>query len=138
MVNWHRKWAVFRFFKKSKISQSQIMIKSNHKSWTLFQRPRQKVGGGKWWAPAHDHFYAAQNLKNHFQKLCIFTKQFERFPIFLLFHTFWIFKNALPIIKKSVWWIFQNKKSEMYIFFVFPCRSSWNMTFFSVSKPVWW
>ena len=39
--------------------------------------------------------------------------------------------------QKSVWWSSKNKKSEMYIFFVFPCRSSWNMTFF-VSKHVWW
>ena len=40
-----------------------------------------------------------------------------------------ILKNALPIILKSVWWSFKNQKSEMYIFLVFPCWSSWHMRF---------
>ena len=28
-----------------------------------------------------------------------------------------------------MWWIFKNQKSEVYIFFVFPCWSSGTMTF---------
>jgi hypothetical protein len=40
-----------------------------------------------------------------------------------------ILKNALPIILKSVWWSFKNQKSEMYIFLVFPCWSSWTIPF---------
>ena len=45
------------------------------------------------------------------------------------FTYFDILKNALPIILKSVWWSFKNQRSEMYIFFVFPCWSSGYMPF---------
>ena len=48
---------------------------------------------------------------------------------FHFFTYFDVLKNALPIILKSVWWIFKNKKSEMYIFLVCPCWSSGPMTF---------
>ena len=134
MVNWHRKWAVFGFCQKSKISQNQIMIESDHKSWTLFRRPRQKVGGGKWWARTQKTFYAAQNLKIIFKSYAFLQNSLRDFWIFIFSHILKFLKNALPIIKKSVWWIFKNKKSEMYIFFFFPGRSSWNMTFFPDPK----
>ena len=134
MVNWHIKWAVFVFCQKSKIFQNQIMIESDHKSWTLFRSPRQKVGGPNWWARTDEHFYAAQNLKIIFKSYAFLQNRLRDFRFFQYFTHFALLKNALPIIKKSVWWIFKNKKSEMYIFFVFPCRSSWNMTFFPYPK----
>ena len=48
---------------------------------------------------------------------------------FQWFTYFDILKYAPPIIQKSVWWSFKNQKSEMYILFVYPCWSSWHMTF---------
>ena len=112
------------------IRKNEIMIGSDHKSETLFWSPRQKVGGGKWRSRTHKTFYAAQNLK-----FCFFIHGFLQISLrdFWFFHYFThfdILKNAVPIIEKSVWWSFKNKKSEMYIFFIFPCPLSWYMTFF--------
>ena len=45
-------------------------------------------------------------------------------------HRKWaVLKISHYIWQKSLWWSFQNQKSEMYIFFIFPCRSSWDMSF---------
>ena len=59
------------------------------------------------------------------RKICIHPLT----PFFHWFTYFDILKNALPIILKSVWWSFKNQRSEMYIFFVFPCWSSGYMPF---------
>ena len=83
MVNWDRKWAVFGFCQKLKISRNQIMIESDHKSWTLFLSPRQKVGGGKWWARSHKHFFAAQNLKIIFKSYAFLHNSLRDFWIFV-------------------------------------------------------
>ena len=134
MVNWHRKWAVFGFCKISKISQSQIMIESDHKSWTLFLSPRQKVGGGKWWARTQKTFYAAQNLKIIFKSNAFLQNSLRDFRIFQYFTHFEFLKNALPIIKKKCVMNFQKSKIWDVHFFVFPCQSSWYMTFFPYPK----
>ena len=44
---------------------------------------------------------------------------FSRFPLFQLL------KKRPPIIEKSVWRSFENKKYEVTVFYLFPCRSSW-------------
>ena len=73
------------------------------------------------------------------RKICIylltpFNKTLQAIwqSVLIDFHWFTYFdilKNALPIILKSVWWSFKNQRSEMYIFFVFPCWSSGYMPF---------
>ena len=107
-----------------------IMIESDHKNSTLFLSPRQKVGGGKWWAQTQKTFYAAQNLKIIFKSYAFLQNSLRDFWIFINLHVLNFWKMLFRSLKKSVWWIFKNKKSEMYTFFVIPGRSSWNMTFF--------
>ena len=119
------------------IRKNAIMIESDHKIKTLFGSPRQKVGGGKWRARTHKTFYAAQNLKIIFFTHGFLQNSLRDFLFFHYFTHFDILKNALPIIEKSVCWRFKNQKSDMYILLVFPCPSSWYMTFFPISIRVW-
>ena len=52
--------------------------------------------------------------------LFIYTNwQFSSFPLFPLL------KKRPPIIEKSVWQSFENKKCEVTAFYLFPCCSSW-------------
>ena len=128
MVNWHIKWAVFVFCQKSKIFQNQIMIESDHKSWTLFRSPRQKVGGPNWWARTDEHFYAAQNLKIIFKSYAFLQNSLRDFFITSHILNFW--KMLFRSLKKCVIKFQKSEIRYVHFFFVFPCRSSWNMTFF--------
>ena len=116
------------------IRKNAIMIESDHKIKTLFASPRQKVGSGKWLARTHETFYAAKNWKIIFFIHGFLQISLRDLWFFHYFTHFDILKNAVPIIEKSVWWSFKNQKSEMYIFFIFPCSSSCYMTFFQYSN----
>jgi hypothetical protein len=108
---------------------SSFMIEGDQKIQTLLRGPRQKVRGAKWSNPPNSTFYAAKKIKISFKSEGFLRNVLRDFWFFQWFTYFEILKNALPIILKSVWWIFKNQKSEMYIFFVFPCWSSGYMPF---------
>ena len=71
--------------------KTQIMIESDHKIWTLFWSPRQKVGEGKWWARTHKTFYAPQNLKIISKRYGFLQNNLRDFCFFIISHilTFW-------------------------------------------------
>ena len=46
-------------------------------------------------------------------------------------------QKVKPIIQKSVWWSFPNEKSDMKDLFIFPCSTSWTMTFVSETLKKW-
>ena len=50
----------------------------------------------------------------------------RKWAIFLFFIISWFLKIYQHVLQISLWWIFKNKKSEMYICFVFSCWSSWD------------
>ena len=55
----------------------------------------------------------------------------SKIRIFQIFHYFENLRKIKPIIRKSEWWKFPNKISEMTDFFVFWCAMSWSITFLS-------
>ena len=58
------------------------------------------------------------------------NKSQKIWPIFIIL-TFYDFMTMFA--KKSLWWSFQNQKSQMYIFFNFPCWSSRDIFCFAFS-----
>ena len=130
MVNWHRKWAVFGFCQNLKIFQNLIMIESDQKSWTLFQRPRQKVGGGKWQARTPNNFTRPKIWKS-FLKVIHFCKTvWEISEFFNNSHIFNFWKMLFRSLKKVCDEFSKLKNLRCTFFSFFPCRSLWNMTFF--------
>ena len=62
----------------------------------------------------------------HFQPFLVENLPRKR-ANFIFFIISWYLKISQYVFHKSVWQSFQKKSSEMYIFFLFPCWSSWDI-----------
>ena len=56
------------------------------------------------------NFLRGPKFKNQFKSYAFLQNSLRDFWIFIFSHILKFLKNALPIIKKSVWWSFKNKK----------------------------
>jgi len=71
-------------------------------------------------ADRHEIFFIS-----HIQMFLV-EKWPRKWAIFLFFVISWFLKISQLVLQISLWRIFKNQKSEMCIFFVFSCWSSWD------------
>ena len=73
------------------------------------------------------HAYCHEIFFTCYIRLFLVENWPRKWSIFMFLIISWLLKISQHVSQKSLWWSFKNKKSEMYIFFVFPCLSSWDI-----------
>ena len=88
-----------------------------------FSKPPTKSWGWKWWARAHEQFYAAQNLKIIFKSYAFLQNSLRDFWIFIISHILNFWKMLFRSLKKVCDEFSKIKNLRCTFFFVF--RGIW-------------
>ena len=113
-----------------KLILNDILIKSDHEIWTLFQRPWEKVGVGKWWTRNHETFYAAQNLKIISKRYGFLQNNLRDFWFFIISHILILWKMLFRSFKKVCGEVskIKNVRCTFFLFFRARRRGIWHFS----------
>ena len=114
---WPRKWAIFIFF----IIWKSLSMFSKYLCDDISKIKNMRCKFSSFFhADCQEIIFSCHIL------LFLVDNRPRKWSIFLIFIISKLLIISQLVLQISLWWIFKNQKSEVYIFFVFSCWSPWD------------